>query len=158
LLTRAQLDGRTNAAKEFDQLVVDIENDLGGRNQLSTIKRALVEAFAGAALPLSHLNATLALGEALDLSAHSQAVIAMVRIASRLGLQRRARDVSEMTLAQYLASAPSPSDVLGTEMDSDIAESEFSDTEAAGSKTRTARSAVRPANRLLKPTLPTTTI
>jgi hypothetical protein len=48
LLTREQLDGRTNAAKVFDRLVSDIEGDLGGHDQLSTIERALVEAFAGA--------------------------------------------------------------------------------------------------------------
>jgi hypothetical protein len=48
LLTREQLDGRTNAAKVFDGLVSDIEGDLGGHDQLSTIERALVEAFAGA--------------------------------------------------------------------------------------------------------------
>jgi hypothetical protein len=56
LLTRDQLDGRTNAAKFFDQLVADIEADLGGREHLSTIERALVEAFAGAAVTLYHLN------------------------------------------------------------------------------------------------------
>jgi hypothetical protein len=30
LLTREQLDGRTNAAKLFDQLITNIEGDLGG--------------------------------------------------------------------------------------------------------------------------------
>jgi hypothetical protein len=48
LLTRRALDGRTNAARHFDRLVVDIERDLGGRDQLSTIERSLVEAFCGA--------------------------------------------------------------------------------------------------------------
>jgi hypothetical protein len=93
LLTRDQLDGRTNAAKLFDRLVVDIEADLGGRDQLSTIERALVEGFAGAALTLHHLNTQLALGQEIDLSHHAQAVSAMVRVASRLGLSRRAKDI-----------------------------------------------------------------
>jgi hypothetical protein len=60
LLTRDQLDGRTNAAKLFDRLVADIESDLGGRDQLSTIECALVEGFAGAALTLHDLNTRLA--------------------------------------------------------------------------------------------------
>ena len=85
LLTRNQLDGRTSAAKLFDRLVAAIEVDLGGHDQLSTIERALVEAFAGAAVTLHHLNTRLALG----------AVSAMVRVASRLGLQRRQKDVGE---------------------------------------------------------------
>ena len=42
---------------------------------------------------MQHLNAQLALGQPIDLSQHAQAVSAKVRVASRLGLQRRARDV-----------------------------------------------------------------
>jgi hypothetical protein len=87
------LDGRTAAAKAFDQMVTDIEIDLGGRDQLSTIERALIEAFAGACITLQHLNTKLALGESIDLAEHAQAVSAMVRVASRLGLQRRAKDI-----------------------------------------------------------------
>jgi hypothetical protein len=93
LLTRDQLDGRANAAKFFDQLATNIENDLGGHDQLSAIERSLVEAFCGAAVTLQNLNTRLALGEAIDVSQHSQCVGAMVRVASRLGLQRRAVDV-----------------------------------------------------------------
>lgn len=46
LLTRAQIDGRTNAAKTFDRLVSSIEADLGGRSELSQIELGLIEAFA----------------------------------------------------------------------------------------------------------------
>ena len=59
LLTRDVLDGRTNAAKLYDRLVVDIENDLGGRENLSTVERALIEAFAGASVTLNNLNVRL---------------------------------------------------------------------------------------------------
>jgi hypothetical protein len=101
LLTRDQLDGRTNAAKVFDRLCADIEADLGGRDQLSTIEATLIEAYAGAAVTLNHLNTRLALGLEIDLSQHAQAVSAMVRVASRLGLQRRAKTVE--SLQDYLA-------------------------------------------------------
>jgi hypothetical protein len=94
LLTRDALDGRTNAAKLFDRLIADIESDLGGRDELSTIELQLIEAFAGAAVTLQHLNCQLALGEKIDLAQHSSAVGAMVRVASRLGLQRRSKDVT----------------------------------------------------------------
>jgi hypothetical protein len=66
---------------------------IGSETYLSTIERALVEAFAGAAITLHHLNTQFALGEKIDLSQHAVAVSAMVRVASRLGLQRRAKDV-----------------------------------------------------------------
>ena len=102
LLTRRELDGRTNAAKYFDQLVADIENDLSGRDQLSTIERALVEAFAGASVSLQNLNTKLALGQEIDLSQLAQTVGAMVRVASRLGLPRRSRLVSTPSVADYV--------------------------------------------------------
>jgi hypothetical protein len=101
LLTRVQLDGRTSAAKAFDKLVAAIEADLGGRDQLSTIQLALIEAFAGAAVTLQHLNTRLALGQEIDLGQYAQVVSAMVRVASRLGLQRRARDLTP-TLSDLL--------------------------------------------------------
>jgi hypothetical protein len=101
LLTRAQLDGRTSAAKAFDKLVADIETDLGGGDQLSAIELALIEAFAGAAVTLQHLNTRLALGQEIDLSQHALAVSSMVRVASRLGLRRRARDLTP-TLSDLL--------------------------------------------------------
>jgi hypothetical protein len=96
---RSQLDGRTNAAKVFDRLVSGIEADLG--HDLTTIQRALVEAFAGAAVTLFNLNTRLALGEQIDVSQHAQCVGAMVRVASRLGLSRHQKDISP-TLDQYL--------------------------------------------------------
>jgi hypothetical protein len=93
LLSRDQLDGRTNAAKVFDRIVSGIVADLGGADQLSTIEMELIEAFAGAAVTLNNLNTRLALGQEIDLGQHAQAVTAMVRVATRLGLQRRAKDV-----------------------------------------------------------------
>jgi hypothetical protein len=103
LLMRSSLDGRTNAARYFDKLAADIEADLGGRDRLSAIERALVEAFCGAAVTMFALNTKLALGQPIDLSQHAQCVGAMVRVASRLGVSRRAKDVGP-SLNQYLES------------------------------------------------------
>jgi len=94
LLSRSQLDGRTNAARQFERLVGDITSDLGGCEAISAIETALIEAFAGAAVTLDNLNVRLVLGETIDLSQHALCVSAMVRVASRLGLQRRSRDVT----------------------------------------------------------------
>jgi hypothetical protein len=101
LLVRAQLDGRTSAAKLFDRLVLDVENDLGGPAQLSTIEHALVEGFCGAAVMLQSLNARIAAGEQIDAGAHALAISALVRVASRLGLARRARDVTPPDPLRY---------------------------------------------------------
>jgi hypothetical protein len=101
LLTRALLDQRTNVAKAFNRLVADIYSDLGGRGQLSAIELALVEAFAGACVSLDALNAKLLLGEDIDLGQYMQASSTMVRIGSRLGLQRRAKDVTDIDPLDY---------------------------------------------------------
>jgi hypothetical protein len=76
LLTRAELDGRTNAAKTFDRLTRAIEVDLGGRDQLSTIQITLIEAYVGAVITLQHLNTRQALGLPIDFNQHAQAVSA----------------------------------------------------------------------------------
>jgi len=53
LLLRDQLDKRLNARKYMDQLVEDIERDLGGSEQLSTIERSLVEAFVASTITIA---------------------------------------------------------------------------------------------------------
>ena len=102
LLTRAALDGRTNAAKAFDKLAADIYADMGGRDRLSAIELELVEAFCGSATALRNLNARLILGQKIDLGEHAQVVGTMVKVGSRLGLQRRQREVQ--SLDGYLLS------------------------------------------------------
>jgi hypothetical protein len=94
LLTRDQLDGRTNAAKAFDSLVREVESDLGGADQLTAIERSLVEGFVGATITLKNLNCQLVLGRPIDVADLALSISSMVRVASRLGEQRRARDVT----------------------------------------------------------------
>ena len=94
LLVRENLDGRTKARRQFDAIATGIAADLGGEDRLSTVQKHLVEAFAGAAIHVHDLNARLLLGEQVDIVEHSQAISTMVRVASRIGLDRLARDVS----------------------------------------------------------------
>ena len=55
-------------------MVREIEQDLGGRRQLTRIQGELIRAFAGAATTLQYLNAQVALGETseIDLSGMRQ--------------------------------------------------------------------------------------
>ncbi len=97
------LDKATDAARFFDRMVREIENDLGGRRQLSRIESELIRAFAGAATTLQYLNVQVALGEGseIDLGGYATIASTMLRIGSRLGLARRPRDVT-LTLGQVL--------------------------------------------------------
>jgi hypothetical protein len=101
LLTRNQLDKRTSAAAQFDAIAKAIAEDLGGEANLSTVQKHLVEAFAGCAIHVGHLNALLTLGQDIDILAHSNAISTMVRVATRIGVNRIARDVTP-TLQEYL--------------------------------------------------------
>ena len=101
LLTRDQLDQRTNAAKLFAKLIRDIQIDLAGPDRLSTIEKQLIEAFAGSAINLAAMNCQLALGQPVEPAQHAAVVSAMVRVASRLGLSRRCRDVTTPDPLEY---------------------------------------------------------
>ena len=94
ILTRKDLDLRTNAARDFARLVTSIESDLGGHDELSNIEHVLVEAFAGASVHIHALNTKLLRGEKVDLQETALVCSALVRIASRLGIARRPRDVT----------------------------------------------------------------
>lgn len=89
LITREQLDRRTRAAQVFDAIASAIAVELGGEGELSTVQKHLVEAFAGCAVHVGDINARLVLGEDVDVVEHSQAISTMVRVASRIGLNKR---------------------------------------------------------------------
>jgi hypothetical protein len=101
LLTRKNIDGRGRAVQIFDAVAHGIAADLGGAEHLTTVQKHLVEAFAGCALHITDLNARLMLGEEIDLLAHTSAINALVKLASRIGSDRVARNVTP-SLQQYL--------------------------------------------------------
>jgi hypothetical protein len=64
---------------------------------LTTVQRHLVEAFAGCAVVVHDINARLLLGQPIDIVEASQAISTLVRVASRIGLGRRMRDVTDLS-------------------------------------------------------------
>ena len=99
------IDRTGGAARFFDRMVREIESDLGGRRHLTRIQGELIRAFAGAATTLQYLNVQVALGETSEIALSDYATIAstMLRIGSRLGLQRVPRDVTP-SLSEYLTT------------------------------------------------------
>jgi len=94
LLTRGNLDKRTRAHRQFDAIAEGIAQDLGGGGHFSTVRRHLIEVFAGIAVHVHDLNARLLLGQEIDITVHASAVSTMVRVASRIGVHRMARDIT----------------------------------------------------------------
>jgi len=102
LITRASLDRRTRALRVFESIAGGITNDLGGRENLTTVLAELVEAFAGAAVNMRDLNSRLLVGEEIDLAEQAAAISSLVRLATRIGVDRVPHDVTP-TLADIAA-------------------------------------------------------
>jgi hypothetical protein len=96
VLTRYELDGRTTAAKQFAAIATSIAADLGGETELSTVQKHLVEAFAGVAIQVGDCNTRLLLGQEVDIVEHATAVSTLVRVAHRVGIERRAKLVPDL--------------------------------------------------------------
>jgi hypothetical protein len=79
-------------------MVRDIETDLGGHRELARIESELIQAFSGSATALRYLTHQILLGEIseLNLASYAQLGSTMLRIGSKLGLQRRTREVMDM--------------------------------------------------------------
>ena len=98
LLTRHALDGRTKARRDFDAIVRRIASDISGgdESRISTIQWGLIEAYTSAKTCLDDFNARRMLGQKIDLLELCQTITTLVRVASRLPLERVQRDVTTL--------------------------------------------------------------
>jgi hypothetical protein len=94
---RNAVDGRSRARRHFDRIATGVISDLGSADQLSTVQKALVEAFAGIACHVHDINARLLNGEKINIDHHCTAVSVMCRTASRIGLHRVPREIESLS-------------------------------------------------------------
>jgi hypothetical protein len=84
----------------------DISNailvDQGGLDQCSESRLQLIRRFAAAAVIAEQMEANLANGEEIDVGQHALLCSTLTRLASRIGIDRVARDVTP-SLQDYLA-------------------------------------------------------
>jgi hypothetical protein len=107
LLTLADLDGRTNAAKAARALIADLESDMGGADRLSAGERALVVRAAVTGAMVEHLEASWLSGGDHDVMTYTALAKLQLRLLTALGLQRRQRDVTP-DLDDYVAAKTLP--------------------------------------------------
>jgi hypothetical protein len=88
------------AARKFDSQAAQIIADLG--HDLSAIELALVESFCGATVMLDDMNVQVLTGKPVDVADYCQLTSTLTRVASRLGIRRKPRDVTP-DLGSYLA-------------------------------------------------------
>jgi hypothetical protein len=95
------LDGRLSLARDLRERFDTVCNDLGGADRLSYMQRSLVERGLWLEYWLSQQERELARDADFDVGKWVQAANSLQGIYSKLGLQRKAKDVP--SLAEYLA-------------------------------------------------------
>lgn len=95
------VDQRSATARRYKDLFQSIAADQGGIDRLSEARAQLIRRFAAASVLAEQMEARLVGGENIDLQEYSQLSSTLVRLAQRIGIDRRARNVTP-TLAEYL--------------------------------------------------------
>ena len=101
------LDGRSATARRFRDLVNAFVADMGGLDRCSEIRLGLVRRLAATTVQAEMLEARMVNGEAIDVATLCTLASTTVRLSQRLGLERRARNVTP-SVGQYLAARTAP--------------------------------------------------
>jgi hypothetical protein len=97
------VDGRSGVARRYRDVMDAICQDQGGKDRLAEARIQLIRRFSAAAVMAEEIEANLALGKPVNIAEHVQLTSAMVRVASRIGINRRAREIMP-TLNEYLTT------------------------------------------------------
>jgi hypothetical protein len=100
------VDGRTATARRYRDLVANLISDAGGEDKISETRRQLIRRFSAQAVMAEQMEARLVMGEEIDLAQHCVVSSTLVRLASRLGINRSARLVPH--LKDYLEAKVEP--------------------------------------------------
>lgn len=98
------VDGRSAVARRYHDICAAIAADQGGVDRMSEARLQLVRRFAAAACIAEMLEARLARGEPIDVGEHAHLSSTLCRLAQRIGINRRAKDVTP-TLGEILHAA-----------------------------------------------------
>jgi hypothetical protein len=96
----AHIDGRSAMARRYRDIVAQVIADQGG-TEISEARCQLARRFAATACLAEAMEARLTNGETIDIAEYSLLVSTMTRVASRIGIDRRSRDVTP-SLRDYL--------------------------------------------------------
>jgi hypothetical protein len=89
-------DQRSAIARRYRDLMAEVvDSDLGGAAVCSQAKLQLARRFAALAVQLEQLEAKLAGGADIDIQEYAVLTSTLVRVISRLGIERVPRDVTQ---------------------------------------------------------------
>jgi hypothetical protein len=95
------LDGRSAGARRYRDLVGAYAADLGGLDVISEVKVGLLRRLAATSVLAEQLEAKAMDGQEIDLSTYCNLASTAVRLSSRVGIERKPRDVTP-SLHEYL--------------------------------------------------------
>ena len=98
------LDMRSAMARRFKDIISAILVDQGGADRCSESRQQLIRRFAAAAVIAEQMESRLANGEQINIAEHAQLASTLARIAQRIGINRRAKDITP-ALPDYLDAA-----------------------------------------------------
>jgi len=98
------VDGRSLIARRYRDITSAIFVDQGGEDRCSESRKQLIRRFAAAAVIAEQMESKLANGEQISVTEHAQLASTLVRIAQRIGINRRAKDITP-ALPDYLDAA-----------------------------------------------------
>lgn len=96
------VDGRLPLPRLFKDICNDVAIDLGGADTLSTVKLVLIKQFAGLVVLSESMRSEMLQGKEVSLGEMAQVTSALTRLASRIGLDRKAKTVP--SIEDYLAN------------------------------------------------------
>ena len=99
------LDGRSSSARRFRDLVAAFISDSAGIENVSEIRLNLIRRLAATVVAAETMEARMIDGEDVDIATLCQLASTTVRISSRLGLERRSRDVTPPDPLEYAREA-----------------------------------------------------
>ena len=87
------VDGRGLVARRYRDIAAAIAADQGGVDHISETRLQLIRRFAAAAVLAEAAEARLANGEQINIGEHALLSSTLVRIAQRIGIVRRSRNI-----------------------------------------------------------------
>jgi hypothetical protein len=103
------IDGRSLIARRYRDIAAQIAVDQGGADRCSEARAQLIRRFAASAVMAEAMEARLARGEKIDAAEHCLLSSILVRLATRIGIDRRAKHVTPL-LRDYLEDKASSSE------------------------------------------------
>ena len=95
-----EVDGRSAVARRYRDIATQIIADMGGALQCAEARLQLIRRFAAAAVLAEQMEARLANGHSISITDHALLSSTLVRLAQRIGIDRRSRSITP--LSEYL--------------------------------------------------------